>query len=389
LPREVRSGKRYAVTVALLVQRVAINFQSTFCAWHNLCGQSQSVLVSRLEKRSEAFSPDKKLRSWLFHHFGRSAPPKPSQPIAQNFFIRNQNRFGRLIRAWLFHRPGKHRMITILLVDHSLECERSVRSLWRALPPDQFQVNGCAGYHAILEGFRSQTADVCVIDSGTGNGLKLLAQARAMGMSAPIVMVTANDASEVVAAIRSGAADCLVRDQLTTASIEHSICCVVQQACSLALQAQRERRYLALFDSLEEITYTHDLGGRITSMNPAGLYLLGYSHPEILGMEVSAIVAAASKPLVSLSMDLMLDAQRRTVNEVRLATKSGKSLAVKMSAHPIYEQGEPVEVQVLATVITEPPALYGKFPDGSSYSSRTAVPYRPPSMNRSNEARAF
>ncbi|MDQ1636770.1 MAG: hypothetical protein QOF62_109 [Pyrinomonadaceae bacterium] len=280
-------------------------------------------------------------------------------------------------------------MITILLVDHSLDCERSVRSLLPALPSDQFQVNRCSGYRAILEGFHSQTADVCVIDSGTGNGLKLLAQARAMGMSAPIVMVTANDASEVVAAIRSGAADCLVRDQLTTASIERSICCVVQQARSVALQAQRERRYLALFDSLEEITYTHDLGGRITSMNPAGLYLLGYSQPEILGMEVSAIVAAASKPLVSLSMDLMLDAQTQTVNEVSLATKSGRSLAVKMNAHPIYEQGEPVEVQVLARVIAEPPALYGKFPDSSSYSSPTAVAYRLPPMNRSNEARAF
>jgi hypothetical protein len=88
-------------------------------------------------------------------------------------------------------------------------------------------------------------------------------------------------------------------------------------------------------------------------------------------------------------MDLMLDAQTRTVNEVSLATKSGKSLAVKMNAHPIYEQGEPVEVQVLARVIAERPALYGKFPDSSSYSSRTAAAYRLPPMNRSNEARAF
>jgi DNA-binding response OmpR family regulator len=86
-------------------------------------------------------------------------------------------------------------MITILLIDHSLECERSVRSLLSALPADQFQVSCRTGYHAILEGFRSQTVDICVIDSYAGNGLKLLAQARSVGLSVPIVMVTADDAS--------------------------------------------------------------------------------------------------------------------------------------------------------------------------------------------------
>jgi PAS domain S-box-containing protein len=280
-------------------------------------------------------------------------------------------------------------MITILLIDHSLDCERSVRSLLSALPADQFQVNRCSGYHAILEGFRSQTADICVIDSGTGNGLKLLAHARSMGLSAPIVLVTANDGSEVVAAIRNGAADCLVRDQLTPASIERSICCVVEQAHSAALQAERERRYLALFDSLEEIIYTHDLAGHITSMNPAGLCLLGYSQPEILGMEVSAIVAAASKPLISRNINLILDAQTRTMNEVRLATKSGKTLAVKMNAHPIYQQGEPVEVQVVARVIAESRPFYANIPGDLSRSSRTATSYRQPPRTRTNEARSF
>jgi PAS domain S-box-containing protein len=279
-------------------------------------------------------------------------------------------------------------MITILLIDHSLECERSVRGLLSALPADQFQVRRCSGYHAILEGFRSQTADVCVIDSYAGNGLKLLAQARSVGMSAPIVLVTANDASEVVAAIRNGAADCLVRDQLTSATIERSVCCVVEQARSAALQAERERRYLALFDSLEEIIYTQDLEGHITSMNPAGLCLLGYSQPELLGMEVSSIVAAASKPLVSRTMSLLLDAQTRTMNEVRLATKSGKSLAVKMNAHPIYQQGKLVEVQVLARLIAEPRALQPNIPRYPIRSSLTAPSYRLQPVTRTAETHA-
>jgi PAS domain S-box-containing protein len=279
-------------------------------------------------------------------------------------------------------------MITILLIDHSLESERSVRSLMSALPADQFQVQCRTGCHAILEGFRSQAADICVIDSYPGNGLKLLAQARSVGLSVPIVMVTADDASEVVAAIRNGAADCLLRDQLTPASIERSLCCVVEQSRSTALQSERERRYLALFDSLDEIIYTHNLDSQITSMNPAGLHLLGYSLPEILGMDVSTIVAAASQPLVSRTISLLLDAQTRMTNEVRLATKSGESLTVEMNAHPIYQQGEPVEVQVLARLVAKQPAFHANRTGNSIYSSRATTSFRLQPETWSAKARA-
>jgi PAS domain S-box-containing protein len=248
-------------------------------------------------------------------------------------------------------------MITILLIDHSFDCERNVRSVLSALPADSFQIEHGTGYRAILQGFRSQSADVCVIDSCAGNELKLLAQARSLRRSLPIIVVTDNDANTVVAAIRNGAADCLLRDQLTPANIERSICCVVEQARSAALQSERERRYLALFDSVEEIIYTHDLENNITSMNPAGLRILGYALPEISKLEVSAIVDVASQPTVSGAIKLLLDAQMPTMNKVRLVMKSGEPLIVEMNAHPIYQQGKPVEVQVLARVITKPRAL--------------------------------
>lgn len=280
-------------------------------------------------------------------------------------------------------------MITILLVDHSLGCEPSVRSLLSALPPDQFQVNCCSGYHAILEGFRSQTADICVIDSFVGNGSKLLAQARSVGLSVPIVVVTANQASEVMTAIQNGAADCLVRDQVTPASIERSLCCAVEQARSAALQSERERRYLALFDSLEDIIYTHDLDGHITSMNRAGLLLLGYSLPQILGMDVSAIVAAASQPLVSRTLNLLLDAQTRTTIKMSLSTKAGESLTVEMNAHPVYEQGETIEVQVLARPLERPATFHGKRTLDSVYSSAPPTSFQLQPETWSPEARSF
>lgn len=265
-------------------------------------------------------------------------------------------------------------MITILLLNHSLECGDNLRGLWADLPADQFEVEWGSGYRAILEGFRRNTADVCVIDSGTGNGLRLLCQARSTGSTMPILVVTSNDANEVIEAMRSGATGCLVRDRLTLASIERSICCVVEQARSAVLQSERARRYLALFDNSEEIIYTHDLNNNLTSMNQAGLHLLGYSLPELSGLKVSSIVDAASQALVSSTINLLLDAQMRTFNQVRLATKSGKSLTVEMNAHPIYRHGKPVEIQVMAKLISEPGMLNASVFTDSIYRSRP-MPY--------------
>ena len=133
-------------------------------------------------------------------------------------------------------------MISVLLVDHALENPRGIRKLL-AVSGNDFKLTCVNTYRQILEGFRSKTYDVCLIDSAADNGLRLFLQARSLGCTAPIVMVTSNDAREAIRAIRNGVADCLIRDDLSAARIEDSVCCVVEQARSISLQDQRERRY--------------------------------------------------------------------------------------------------------------------------------------------------
>ncbi|HKP44979.1 MAG TPA: PAS domain S-box protein [Pyrinomonadaceae bacterium] len=244
-------------------------------------------------------------------------------------------------------------MITVLLIDHALECERSVRGLLTQLSADRFQVVCGSGYRAVLEGLRAQKADVCLIDSFTGNGLKLLSQARSIGRSMPVVLVTDNDAGAVVTAMRNGAADCLVRDQMTAESIERSLCLVVEQSRSASLQFQRERRYLALLDNGDEIVYTHDLDNNITSINQLGLDCLGYALPELLGRKASSIIDWTSQRVVAGATKRLLEAQTRVRHEVTFKARSGHVFAAEMNAHPIYEQGRPVEVQVLARLLSE------------------------------------
>jgi PAS domain S-box-containing protein len=243
-------------------------------------------------------------------------------------------------------------MISILLIDHAIEPDRRVRELLAAPRANNFKVDRVVNYREILKGFRSKAYDVCLIDSGFGNGLKLFALGRGMGCTAPVVLVTTNHAAEVLEAIRSGVADCLIRDELDASRIERAICYVVEQAQGATLQIERERRYLALLDNADAIIYTHDLKGKVTSINRAGERLIGYSEREILGAPVSQLVEPAYRARVQNMIERTLDAQVQIVERVEFLTKEGHNLTAAVGVHPIYREGKAIEIQVIVTALS-------------------------------------
>lgn len=240
-------------------------------------------------------------------------------------------------------------MISILLIDHSTESERSVRELLAASDASNFKVHRVVSYREILKGFRSKSYDVCIIDSGFGNGLRLFTQARGIGCVAPILLVTENDATEVLEAMRNGVADCLVRYELDTSRIERAVCYVVEQAQEASLQFARERRYLALLDNASATIYTHDLEGKLTSINRAGERLIGYSQQEILGLHVSELLEPEDRPRVCRMIAQTLDAQVEIMEKVVFRTKQGGKVRMAVSVHPIYKEGQATEVQGIIT----------------------------------------
>jgi two-component system response regulator len=243
-------------------------------------------------------------------------------------------------------------MISILLVDEIPDNPLSIRRLLSS-SSNNFELTCANAYHEIVAGFHSKTSDVCLIDSDMDTGLKLLAQARSVGYLAPIVLVVPNIAREMLKAVRHGVADCLIRDDLSAAGIEYSLCCVVEQARNSSLQIQREQRYLALLDNANEIVYTHDLEGNFTSMNRIGEQLLGYSESEILRMNMAQVVAPEDRFLVQKLIARTLDAQSQSSDQVALITRWGGRLTVEISAHPINHDGQTREIQGIVNATSE------------------------------------
>ena len=241
-------------------------------------------------------------------------------------------------------------MINILLIDHALNEPKSVRRLLPELQAGQFAIDSATDYSSILEALRRKDFDVCLIDSILGDGLKLASRLRSMSRKTPIILVTSNNADEVLAAIRNGMADCLIRDQLTSAGLECSVWSAVDQDRACTLQDQRERRYLALFDYWDATIFTCELSGKFTSINRAGQRLMGFTEEETLRRNLFEVVAPEHLIVVHNVMQQAIDAQRGSTSAIVLKTKEGHSVSIEICAHPVCRYGRTVELQVIARI---------------------------------------
>jgi two-component system sporulation sensor kinase A len=122
----------------------------------------------------------------------------------------------------------------------------------------------------------------------------------------------------------------------------------VNQDRAEALQDQRERRYLALFDYSDAAIFTCDLEGKFTSVNRAGEKLLGFTEDEALKRNLFEVVAPEDLIAIHNVMQQAVDAQRRINAQVSAISKDGRGLPVEICAHPVCRYGRTVELQVIA-----------------------------------------
>jgi PAS domain S-box-containing protein len=138
---------------------------------------------------------------------------------------------------------------------------------------------------------------------------------------------------------------------LTPAGLEYSVWRVVDQDRAGALQDQRERRYLALFDYSDATIFTCDLYGKFTSINRAGEKLMGFTGEEISRRNLFEVVAREYLMAIHNVMQQAVDAQRRITAQIIVITKDGRNLPVEICAHPVCRYGRTVELQVVAHTV--------------------------------------
>jgi len=114
-----------------------------------------------------------------------------------------------------------------------------------------------------------------------------------------------------------------------------------------------EARYRELFENADDIVYTHDLEGNITSINRAAERITGYSRSEALAMNLLHFVAPDHQPIARKMIERQISGESPATDELEILTKDGGRVALEISSHLIFREGNPVAVQGIARDVTE------------------------------------
>jgi PAS domain S-box-containing protein len=121
----------------------------------------------------------------------------------------------------------------------------------------------------------------------------------------------------------------------------------------LQTEAALKERYENLFENANDMVFTHDPDGRITSINKAGEQLLRRRREEILGQNLVAFVAEDQREAVKQWLEQVSKGVELATAEWDFINASGQRLRLEISALLVEQAGSVPEVESVARDITE------------------------------------
>lgn len=115
---------------------------------------------------------------------------------------------------------------------------------------------------------------------------------------------------------------------------------------------ESEARYRELVENANDIVFTLDLAGNMTSVNKAVESVTGYSREELVGMNLTDFLTPESVAASQRMTQRKLAGEERTNYEVDVRTKDGQLLTLEISSRLLLRKGEPAGIQGVARDIT-------------------------------------
>jgi PAS domain S-box-containing protein len=116
---------------------------------------------------------------------------------------------------------------------------------------------------------------------------------------------------------------------------------------------ESEERYRDLFENANDLIYTQDRRGTVTSMNVAAVGLLGYDRDEIVGHDIARFLAPEHVSRIRRMAARGLSELTSASFEVEFVARDGRRIPIDVSMRLIVRDGVAVGVQTIARDITE------------------------------------
>lgn len=218
----------------------------------------------------------------------------------------------------------------------------------------RFDLEWVATFDAALEAMVRNEHDAYLLDYRLGerNGLELLRAAIARGCHAPIIMLTGYGNHDLdVEAMKAGAADYLVKGQLTADLLERSIRYAIERKRSAEALRVSQEYARNIIDSSLDMIIAVDTDRRIIEFNRAAQNTFGYRSEEVLGKHVDILYA---NPGQGLKISEAVFEKQGCVEEVINVRKNGDLFPSFLAASVLRDaQGKQVGAMGISRDITE------------------------------------
>jgi PAS domain S-box-containing protein len=190
------------------------------------------------------------------------------------------------------------------------------------------------------------------------DAIRALRLVRQRELDIPFIFVSrAMDDDLAIGCMKEGAADYVLADQparlgpaISRALEQHA----VRESKRRAEDALRESeaRYRELFENANDVVYTLDLDGTITSVNRAGERIFGRRRDQIIGLNVNRMIVPEHLERTQAMLEVKRLGRARTTHELDLVVPSGQRVTLEISSWLVYRDGQPVAVHGIGRDVT-------------------------------------
>jgi PAS domain S-box-containing protein len=121
----------------------------------------------------------------------------------------------------------------------------------------------------------------------------------------------------------------------------------------LQAEAAIRARYVELFENANDVVFTHDLQGRMTSINKTGALLLQRQQKEILSKNFTDLIVEEQRPAARQWLEQVVSGQELPTTDWDFMNASGQRLKLEINSRRIEQAGQFVEVEGIARDATE------------------------------------
>jgi PAS domain S-box-containing protein len=120
-----------------------------------------------------------------------------------------------------------------------------------------------------------------------------------------------------------------------------------------AQSASMFERYEQLFQNANDIVYTHDLEGRLTSLNKAGEKITGFTQTEALSLNFGQLIVPEQQSFFHAWLKAALEGTSSSIHEWEIVTRDGRRVTLELNIRLLHQNGRPAEFEGIARDVTE------------------------------------